>query len=66
VLIWVIEYLGPPACWIAERKGKSMAFDVTFQRNLARRFTSVEDAKDEILRLGLSGNWFAAQIGERK
>lgn len=65
-MIWVIQYLGPPPCWIAERKGISMAFDVTFQRNLARRFTSVEDASDEILRLGLSGNWLAAQIGDQK
>jgi hypothetical protein len=63
-VIWVIQYLGPPPCWIAERKGISMAFDVTFQRNLARRFTSVEDASNEILRLGLSANWFAAQIGD--
>jgi hypothetical protein len=65
-MIWVIEYLGPPPCWIADRKGMSVAFDVTFQRHLARRFNTVEDASDEILRLGLSGNWFASQIGERK
>jgi hypothetical protein len=63
-VIWVIEYLGPPSCWIAETKGTSMTFDVTFQRRLARRFANVEAASDEMRRLGLSVNWFAAQIGE--
>jgi hypothetical protein len=62
-MVWVIQYLGPPSCWIADTKSKSEAFDVTFQLKLARHFTNPGDAKDEILRLGLSGNWFAAQIG---
>jgi hypothetical protein len=53
---WVIEYYGIPPCWISEAHG-SAAFDVTFQRRLAQRFTCREDAAHEILRLGLSGLW---------
>ena len=64
-MIWVIEYLGMPPCWIMDHKhGSAAAFDVTFQRSLAQRFTNHEDAKCEILRLGLSGQWLATQIGE--
>jgi hypothetical protein len=62
-MIWVIEYLGMPPCWIEDRSRKSAAFDVTFQRSLAKRFTSQEDANHEILRLGLSSQWAAQQIG---
>jgi hypothetical protein len=64
MMIWTIQYLGPPSCWIAERKGTSMAFDVTFQRGFARHFANEDEANHEILRLGLSGKWFAAQIGD--
>jgi len=46
------------------KHGSAAAFDVTFQRSLAQRFTNHEDAKCEILRLGLSGQWLATQIGE--
>ena len=61
-MIWVIEYIGMPPCWITEARD-SRAFDVTFQRSLAQRFMCQEDAKHEILRLGLSGTWTAQQIG---
>lgn len=63
-MIWVIEFFGTAPCWIAERKiGSAAAFDVTFQRRLAQRFTNREDANCEILRLGLSGAWSPQQIG---
>jgi hypothetical protein len=62
-VIWVIEYIGAPPCWISDRKGSAAAFDVTFQRSLARHFTNREDANCEILRLGLSGAWSARNIG---
>lgn len=61
---WVIEYLGTPACWISEPNGNVMAFDVTFQRKLAHRFQNREDCTHEILRLGLSGQWSAIQLGK--
>jgi len=63
-VIWVIEYSGIPPCWIADRKGSSAAFDVTFQRSLAQRFLCREDASHEIMRLGLSGQWGTQQIGK--
>lgn len=53
---FLIEYRGTPPCWIAEARA-SAAFDVTFQRRLAQRFTCAEDAKHEMLRLGLSQAW---------
>lgn len=62
-MIWVIEYLGTPPCWIADQKGSSAAFDVTFQRSLAKNFPCREDAMLELLRLGLSPQWAAHQIG---
>lgn len=65
-LLWLIEYIGMPPCWISDRNGSSAAFDVTFQRSCARRFTNREDANCEILRLGLSGNWSAQRAWSSK
>jgi hypothetical protein len=59
---WVIEYVGFPSCWIAERAGVGAAFDVTFQRPLAKKFMNREDASCEILRLGLSNAWFVQEL----
>jgi len=63
-MAYVIEYFGTPPCWIADRKGTSAAFDVTFQRPLAHRFASRDEAMCEILRLGLPMSWTAANVGE--
>lgn len=62
-MTWVIEYNGIPPCWIADRKGSAAAFDVTFQRSCAKRFLCGEDARHEILHLGLSSAWFANDFG---
>jgi len=56
VASFLIEYCGTPPCWIAEAR-ISAAFDVTFQKKLTQRFTCAEDAKHEMLRLGLSQVW---------
>jgi hypothetical protein len=62
-VVWVIEFLGTPPCWISESRC-SAAFDVTFQRRLAQHFMCREDALHEMLRLGLSGQWGPQQIGK--
>ena len=61
--MWVIEHSASPPCWIAERIHPVSGYDVTFQRKLAKRFTNQEDARHEILRLGLPGSWTVQQIG---
>jgi hypothetical protein len=66
-VIWVIEYVGTPHCWIADIDGSPHAFDVTFQSSLAQRFASREAAQRDIRRLALSPEWVAREIrGEMK
>lgn len=64
VEVWVIEYINSvPPCWIKAEPRHLDYLDVTYQRKLAARFTSHEDASHEILRLGLSQRaWKANRI----
>ena len=62
--MWVIEYSGMPECWITNSAHELPTdIDVTFQRKHARRFACEEDARHEILRLGLPGSWTVQPIG---
>lgn len=53
------DYVRPS--WIAEVDQRAHAFGVTFDIRKARRFPNGEDARNEILRLGLAGAWIAAE-----
>lgn len=56
-MYWVIQYEAEGSfCWISEAS-MGAAFNVTYQFRLAERFTCAEDARHEMLRLGLSGAW---------
>jgi hypothetical protein len=62
---WVIQYSEVPHCWIMQGKQRSLAeggIDVTWQLKQAKRFTNIEDARHEILRIGLSRDWLPIEI----
>lgn len=61
--MWVIQYFDTPPCWLSAKNGDA-PFDVTWQLKNARSFVNREDARHEILRLGLPGIWVAIQIAE--
>jgi len=61
--MWVIKFEGMSQCWIREGTSLGWPFDVTFQWKLAKRFACEEDARHEILRLGLSGEWTVQPTG---
>jgi len=63
-MYWVIEYLKNCPCWIQENETPT-AFDVTYQLKFAQKFVSSEDARNEILRIGLSGDWAPVHYGGR-
>jgi len=60
--VWLIEhqdYSRP--CWIADLV-KHHSFGITYNPVLAKRFTNGEDARNEILKLGLAGSvWKAVE-----
>lgn len=58
---WLIEYeeCSRPS-WIADEIHHH-SFGVTFDPRKAKRFTNGEDARNEILRLGLSSAWRAVE-----
>ena len=60
-IAWVIEYNEEPRVWI--REGNPGSLDVTYQRKNAKRFACLEDARHEILHLGLAGMWQPREIG---
>jgi len=58
---WLIEYTHcSRPCWIANLVNHH-SFGVTYNPLLAKRFTNGEDARNEILKLGLSPEWKAAE-----
>jgi len=59
-MAWVIESVALPKIWITESRGLT-PYDITFQLTRAERFLCQEDAKHEMLRLGLGGQWFAQE-----
>lgn len=62
-MIWVIQYTALPPCWIREHGDNTVVLDVTFQRKFAKTFTSCEDARHEMLRLGLTTtSWLAVNV----
>jgi hypothetical protein len=58
---WVIEFDEEPRLWIRDTDGSII--DVTYQRTNAKRFACLEDARHEILHLGLAGMWKPREIG---
>ena len=60
--VWLIEYqLYLPACWIASEVSHH-SFGVTYNPLKARRFTNGEDARNEILKIGLpAADWKAVE-----
>jgi hypothetical protein len=53
---FVIRHVSEPPLYIAEARGN--AYDITYQISKAQRFMCLEDAKHEMLRLGLpAGAW---------
>ena len=62
--VWLIEYEDFERycrpCWISNDV-QNHAFGVTWNPLEARRFMSGEDARNEILRLGLAAGWVAVQ-----
>ena len=62
-MYWVIEYLKSCPCWIQEQG--PLTFGVTYQLKFAHKFVSSEDARNEILRIGLSGDWGPVHYGGR-
>ena len=61
-MAYVIECLGEPKLWIRESAPGS-PIDITYQRKNAKRFACLEDARHEILHLGLAGVWQPREIG---
>jgi len=61
-IAWVVEFGEEPRLWIREGEPGSMV-DVTYQLKNAKRFTCLEDARHEILHLGLAGMWKPREIG---
>jgi len=56
VPMFVIQFSGSPKFWICESRSEN-PFGVTFRFSEASRFLCQEDARHEMLRLGLSGEW---------
>jgi hypothetical protein len=63
-MYWVIQYASHSPCWIQEEE-RNVSFHVTYQLKFAQRFMSGEDARNEMLRLGLSGDWTPIHYGGR-
>jgi hypothetical protein len=59
---YVIERIDYPHMWICEAPPGAV-FDVSYQMAKAKRFACLEDARHEILRLGLAGVWKARELG---
>ena len=60
-MFWVIRFNGSIHAWIANPE-RGYAFRTVFEERFAHRFPSGEDARDEMLRLGLSTRWSAVQL----
>jgi hypothetical protein len=61
-MAYVIECDGEPTMWIRDPEPGSI-IDVTHQRPNAKRFACLEDARHEMLHLGLAGMWKPREIG---
>jgi len=58
---WLIEYEhGSRPCWISDLV-RHHSFDVTYNPLLAKRFTSAEEARTTIKKLGLGAEWKAVE-----